>query len=103
MLGAFLEEVRLVDVSEGEFARLGVRLTEEGRQELWRRLREVIEDFRDRPPPADGAAYSLFIAVHRDVTRDVTRDAAKDGTENPGPGRREAGPGPETSFEATGT
>ncbi|MEV4803385.1 winged helix-turn-helix domain-containing protein [Nonomuraea sp. NPDC049421] len=74
MLGAFLEEVRLVDVADGEFTRLGVRLTEEGREELWRRLREVIDDFRDRQPPADGAAYSLFLAVHRDVTRDPLRE-----------------------------
>ncbi|MFG1707973.1 ArsR/SmtB family transcription factor [Nonomuraea sp. M3C6] len=70
MLDAFLEEVRLVDLEEADFTRLGLRLTAEGRDELRRRLQEVFDDFRDRRPPPDGEAYSLFMALHRDVTRD---------------------------------
>ncbi|MGN9841811.1 ArsR/SmtB family transcription factor [Nonomuraea sp. H19] len=71
ILDAFLEEVRLVDVEEGEFTRLGLRLTAEGHAELLRRLREVLDDFRMRQPAPDGEAYSLFLSLHRDVTRDT--------------------------------
>lgn len=70
ILDAFLEEVRLTDVEEGDFVRLGLRLTAEGREELRRRLQEVFDDFRDRRPAPDGEAYSLFLAVHHDVARD---------------------------------
>ncbi|TDE55954.1 ArsR family transcriptional regulator [Nonomuraea mesophila] len=69
MLDAFLEEVRLVDVEEVDLTRLGLRLTAEGHTELRRRLAEVFEDFRGRTPP-DGEAYSLFFALHKDVSRD---------------------------------
>ncbi|MGR6916210.1 ArsR/SmtB family transcription factor [[Actinomadura] parvosata] len=71
MLDAFLEEVRLVDLEEVSFTRLGLRLTPEGRAELLERLQEVFEEFRVRQPPPDGEAYSLFFALHRDVSRDT--------------------------------
>ncbi|MFC4113449.1 ArsR/SmtB family transcription factor [Nonomuraea zeae] len=71
MLDAFLQEVRLADVDAGSFARLGLRLTAEGRKELWRRLEEVLDDFRARQPPPDGEAYSLFLAIHPDAGRDA--------------------------------
>ncbi|MFC5829012.1 ArsR/SmtB family transcription factor [Nonomuraea insulae] len=70
ILDAFLEEVRLTDVEKGDFVRLGLRLTAEGRDELRRRLQEVFDDFRDRQPAPDGEAYSLFLSVHHDVARD---------------------------------
>jgi predicted ArsR family transcriptional regulator len=70
MLDAFLEELKLVDVEEGHFTRLGLRLTADGLGELLERLQEVFDDFRDRRPPPDGEAYSLFVALHRDVSRD---------------------------------
>jgi DNA-binding CsgD family transcriptional regulator len=70
ILGAFLEEVRLADIDDGDFTRLGLRLTAEGHAELSRRLEEVYEEFRDRQPP-EGEAYSLFVALHRDVARDA--------------------------------
>ncbi|MGP3956379.1 ArsR/SmtB family transcription factor [Nonomuraea sp. 3N208] len=71
MLDAFLEEIKLVDVEEGNFTRLGLRLDADGLAELQRRLREVFEDFRERQPPRDAEAYSLFVALHRDVGRDT--------------------------------
>ncbi|MEV0620665.1 helix-turn-helix domain-containing protein [Nonomuraea sp. NPDC050404] len=70
ILDAFLEEVRLVDIEESSFTRLGLRLTAEGHAELQRRLQEVFDEYRDRQPPPGGEAYSLFVALHRDVTRD---------------------------------
>ncbi|WP_188187195.1 ArsR/SmtB family transcription factor [Nonomuraea sp. SYSU D8015] len=70
MLDAFLEEIRMTDLEEGNFTRLGLRLTVEGLAELQRRLEEVFDDFRERPAP-DGEAYSLFVALHRDTGRDA--------------------------------
>ncbi|SEG37328.1 Helix-turn-helix domain-containing protein [Nonomuraea solani] len=71
ILDAFLEEVRLAGLEESNFTRLGLRLTAGERAELRRRLQEVFDDFRDRPQSPDGEAYSLFLALHRDVGRDA--------------------------------
>ncbi|MBF8188385.1 winged helix-turn-helix transcriptional regulator [Nonomuraea sp. K274] len=71
ILDAFLEEVELVDIEECDFTRLGLRLNAEGRAELHRRMAEVLEEFRRMRPPPDGEAYSLFLALHRDVARDA--------------------------------
>jgi DNA-binding transcriptional ArsR family regulator len=69
ILGAFLEEVRLADIDRSDFTRLGLRLSAEGHAELRRRLQEVFDDFRGRPPAPDGEAYSLFLAIHHDTGR----------------------------------
>jgi DNA-binding transcriptional ArsR family regulator len=68
ILEAFMQEVRLVDLEEADFTRLGLRLTPDGLTELQRRLQQVFDDFRDWP--RHGQAYSLFFALHRDVSRD---------------------------------
>lgn len=70
MLEAFLQEVRLVDQEEGEYARLGLRLSEEELEELRTRLTAVLNEFASRPAAVDGRPYSLFLAVHPDATRD---------------------------------
>ncbi len=70
MLEAFLQEVRLVDQDDAAFARLGLRLSELELEELRTRLGEVLNDFADRVPAGDGTPYSLFVALHPDVTRD---------------------------------
>ena len=70
MLEAFLQEVRLVDQDKAAFARLGLRLSEAELEELRTRLGEVLNDFADRAPTADGTPYSVFIALHPDATRD---------------------------------
>lgn len=69
MLEAFEQEIRLADLEQSRFVRLGVRLTPETHAELLRRLREVLDDFRFHQD--DGDAYSLFVALHPDVTRDA--------------------------------
>ncbi|MFG2077694.1 Helix-turn-helix domain-containing protein [Nonomuraea maritima] len=69
MLEAFQQEVRLADLEQSRFVRLGIRLTPETHAELLRRLREVLDDFRSHQD--DGDAYSLFVALHPDVTRDA--------------------------------
>ncbi|MCK2217550.1 helix-turn-helix domain-containing protein [Actinomadura sp. ATCC 31491] len=70
MLDAFLEEIRLIGPEEADLTRLGLRLDAAGLAELRRRLQEVFDDFAGRRPPPDGEAYSLFLALHRDVARE---------------------------------
>ncbi|MET0803232.1 MAG: helix-turn-helix domain-containing protein [Acidimicrobiales bacterium] len=66
MVDAFRAE--LVEAGPGalvEGARLGLRLSDEGREELQRRLAELIEEFADRPDDPEGERYGLFVSVHR--------------------------------------
>ncbi|MGV9374749.1 ArsR/SmtB family transcription factor [Nonomuraea sp. NPDC003707] len=70
MLDAFLQESRLIDIERADLVRLGLRLTPDGHAELRRRLEELFDEFRGRQAPPDGQAYSIFLAMHRDVTRD---------------------------------
>ncbi len=55
---------------ELQVARLGLRLDDDGRAELQRRLDEVLDEFATRAPTPDGAPVSLFLALHRDPDRD---------------------------------
>ncbi|MEV1171294.1 helix-turn-helix domain-containing protein [Nonomuraea sp. NPDC049784] len=70
IIEAFLEEIRLVDLEKATLIRLGLRLTEEDHAELQRRLQALADEYREKQPPPDGEAYSLFLAMHRDVSRD---------------------------------
>ena len=70
LLDAFLEELSAADPARVDMGRLGLRLDAEGRDELSRRLNEVLEDFRQREPVADGEPWSVFVAIHHDTSRD---------------------------------
>jgi predicted ArsR family transcriptional regulator len=76
MLNAFLEEVRLVDLDEAELARLGLRLTESELAELRERMGDLLGEYAARPPSPGGAPYSVFLAIHPDITRDAGRPAS---------------------------
>ncbi|MEQ7125732.1 winged helix-turn-helix domain-containing protein [Actinopolymorpha sp. B11F2] len=73
MIDAFLSEV------EGALAerpdqirasRLGLRLTAKERDEFDTRLNALLEEFKARQPGRTARAYSLFFALHPDLTRD---------------------------------
>jgi predicted ArsR family transcriptional regulator len=70
MLEAFLDEIRLVDVDRAGLTRLGLRLTEAELTELRKRMQHIFDEFASRPPSPDGRPYSLFMALHEDVSRD---------------------------------
>ncbi len=69
LVDTFLEEVALVDPADVLTTRLGLRLDEAGHAELVERVDALLEEFAARPPTPHGTAYSLFYALHEDVTR----------------------------------
>jgi predicted ArsR family transcriptional regulator len=67
LVDAFLDEIALVPVESLETARLGLRLTDELRQEFLDRIGEVLEEFRARSEgKKSGRAWSVFFALHPD-------------------------------------
>ncbi|HET6213111.1 MAG TPA: winged helix-turn-helix domain-containing protein [Micromonosporaceae bacterium] len=70
MLDAFLTEASLVNLDEAMLARLGLRLTEAEYAEFGKRIRELLEEFKQRERSPQGRPYSVFLAVHHDVSRD---------------------------------
>jgi predicted ArsR family transcriptional regulator len=69
MLEAFLDEIRLVDVDRAGMSRLGLRLNGAELTELRERIFAVLNDYAGRAPSPDGQPYSLFLALHEDVSR----------------------------------
>jgi DNA-binding CsgD family transcriptional regulator len=70
MVGAFLDEIRHIDLGRSRMSRLGLRLSPEEHVELYDRLFAILAEYEARPPTPGGRAYSVFLAVHEDVTRD---------------------------------
>ena len=70
MIEAFLDEVRLIDMDNAPYARLGLRLSEPDLRELKDRLDELLNDFRWRALDPDGRPYSIFVALYPDVSRE---------------------------------
>ena len=69
LVDTFLEEIAESDPATVRAVRLGLRLDEDGRRELERRLHEVFDDFAARPPMPDGTPLSIFFAMHDDAAR----------------------------------
>lgn len=70
LVQTFLEELSQVPLDQVASARLGLRLNDESKAELDRRLQEVLVDFKERQPDPDGRSWSLFIAYHPDPQAD---------------------------------
>ncbi|KUM30587.1 helix-turn-helix domain-containing protein [Glutamicibacter mishrai] len=68
LVDTFLQEIEGLDPQEIQIIRVGLKLSDESRQEMMSRLREVIEDYAMRDPEEDGVATSLFLAHHLDIT-----------------------------------
>ena len=63
---AFRDELAEAGDEAGQtMTRLGLTLNEASREELLRRLSEVLEEFAARPDDADGRPYGLLVAVHQ--------------------------------------
>jgi DNA-binding MarR family transcriptional regulator len=69
LLDAFLEEVALAPAEELETSRLGLRLGAADMAEFRDRLRELLDEFEQRPDDPTAPPWSVFLAIHPDVTR----------------------------------
>ena len=69
LIDTFLEEVALVDPQDVLTTRLGLRLDAAGLEELASRVHGVLQEFATRPAHPGGTPYSVFWAVHEDVSR----------------------------------
>lgn len=63
----FLEQVAEVPPEQVQTTWLGLKLNAEHKEELDRRMHELLVEFKDRGPDPDGAPYSLFTALHPDL------------------------------------
>jgi DNA-binding MarR family transcriptional regulator len=66
MIDTFLEEVSLVPADQVDSARLGLQLSDADMTEFRERLRELLDDFADRPDDLSQPAWSLFLSIHPD-------------------------------------
>ena len=69
LLQAFLEEVEQVSVLDLDTARLGLRLSPEDIAEFRERLEALLYEFSQRPDVPDAPPWSVFYAIHPDVSR----------------------------------
>jgi DNA-binding transcriptional ArsR family regulator len=67
LVDAFLEEMALVPARQLETARLGLRMTEQTRDEFLEKLGALWEEYRAKSDDEQtGPAWSLFFAMHPD-------------------------------------
>jgi DNA-binding transcriptional ArsR family regulator len=69
LLEAFLEEVALAPAAELKTSRLGLRLSPDEMAEFVDRLGELLDEFAKRPDDPSAPPWSVFLAIHPDVTR----------------------------------
>lgn len=80
LIDTFLEEVALVDPQEVLVTRLGLRLDDDGLQELLSRVQAIFEEFAARPTEQTQTPYSVFWSLHEDVTRQTPPRSAAMGS-----------------------
>jgi predicted ArsR family transcriptional regulator len=66
-LAAFLEEVAAAGEDRLESTRLGLRLSGRDRDELGRRLHELLDEYARRPADPDGQKWSVYVGMHPEV------------------------------------
>jgi DNA-binding transcriptional ArsR family regulator len=89
MVEAFIDDSAAAGTADSRLVRMGLRLTDAERDELYERLHAVIEEYAQRPPTLAGRPWSLFLAVHPDPARpDPARpDPARPDPARPDPAR----------------
>jgi DNA-binding transcriptional ArsR family regulator len=78
MLDAFLDEVALVPATELDSSRLGLRLSPENMEEFRQRLQALLDEFAALPDDLAAPPWSVFLAIHPDVTRAKADAATRD-------------------------
>ncbi|GAB2686259.1 ArsR/SmtB family transcription factor [Thalassiella azotivora] len=69
IVDAFLAESADVPEEDLDIWRLGLRLDDEGRAELGRRLHALLAEMAARPPAPGGRDWSLLVALHPEAAR----------------------------------
>lgn len=90
VLDAFLAEVQAVRPEDVSAWRLGLRLGAVAREELERRIQDLLQEYADRPRDPDGEDWSVFVAVHPEGQ---SGSAGAPRTSVGGPGSGDAAPG----------
>ena len=66
LVETFLQQIDGLAPEEIDVTWLGLKVNEAHRTELQHRLFELVKEFKERGPDADGVPYSLFTALHPD-------------------------------------
>ncbi len=69
LLETFLEEIAQVPAEAVDTTRLGLRLPGAEMAEFRDRLRDLLDEFADRPDEPGALAWSVFVSVHPDPNR----------------------------------
>lgn len=67
LVEVFLQQIERVEPGDLHMTWLGLKLTDEHREEFEGRLRELLEEFKEREADAEGETYSVFTAFHPDL------------------------------------
>ncbi len=66
LVETFLQQIERLDNDELDVTWMGLKINDEHKAELEKRLYGLVQEFKDRGPDADGETYSLFTALHPD-------------------------------------
>jgi DNA-binding transcriptional ArsR family regulator len=66
LVETFLQQIENLDDDDLDTTWLGLKLNDEHKAELVDRLFDLVSEFKERGPDADGQTYSLFTAFHPD-------------------------------------
>ena len=66
LIETFLQQIQGVDPDDLDTTWLGLKLNDEHKEEFQHRLYELVNEFKQRDPDADGDTYSFFSTLHPD-------------------------------------
>ena len=73
LIETFLQQIEGVDPDDLDATWLGLKINDAHREEFQRRLYELVNEFKERGPDADGRPYSFFSTLHPDLNPPASR------------------------------
>ncbi|MET2010075.1 winged helix-turn-helix domain-containing protein [Microbacterium chocolatum] len=74
LVETFLQQIEGLDPDDIQFSWLGLKLNAANKAELDQRVYDLLTEFAERGPDADGDPYSLVVVTHPDVNPASQRD-----------------------------